>query len=138
MVFFTDRNLGKTFPSILRDAGLSVEAHDTHFDQHTSDEEWLAYVGKRGWYAVTRDRRIRYRPNERQAVIESGVALFILMGRARSDQLAQAFVGTLPRIERFADEHQAPWIAKVYQPSPAEIQRRPGAPGRVELWYPAK
>jgi hypothetical protein len=29
-VFFTDHNLGKVFPSILGDAGLTVQRHDDH------------------------------------------------------------------------------------------------------------
>lgn len=30
-VFFTDRDLGKKFPTILREGGLTVERHADHF-----------------------------------------------------------------------------------------------------------
>ena len=64
-VYFTDRDLGKRFPDILRSSGLTVEAHGDHFAPDTPDEAWLEAVGKRGWIALTHDRRIRYKPNER-------------------------------------------------------------------------
>lgn len=45
--FFTDRDLGKQFPQILRDAGLTVERHMDHFAHDAPDAEWLEIVGKR-------------------------------------------------------------------------------------------
>jgi hypothetical protein len=36
-VFFTDRDLGKKFPEILRAAGPKVERHADHFRQDTLD-----------------------------------------------------------------------------------------------------
>lgn len=43
-VFFTDRDLGKKFPEILRGAGLKVERHADHFRQDTPDAEWLQEI----------------------------------------------------------------------------------------------
>lgn len=135
-VFFTDRDLGKQFPAILRDAGLRVERHADHFAQDCPDPDWLRQVGQRGWVAITHDRHIRYKPNERSAVVEHGVALLVVVGHARYADLAHAFVATLPRILRFVEHHQPPYIAKVYRPSASEAGRNPAAPGRIELWYP--
>ena len=136
LVYFTDRDLGKRFPEILRDGGLTVERHADHFAPETLDEAWLEEVGKRGWIALTHDRRIRYKPNERDAVISHGVALLVVVGAAPFPDLAHAFVASRPRIEQFLARHKPPFIAKVYRPSPAESARRGTAPGRVELWYP--
>ncbi len=74
LVFFTDRDLGTSFPDILRSAGISVERHGDHFPPDTSDETWLAEIGARGWVILTHDRRIRYKPNELAAVKRHGVA----------------------------------------------------------------
>jgi hypothetical protein len=74
-VFFTDRDLGKKFPEILRRAGLKVERHADHFRHDTPDAEWLQEIGKRQWIAITHDSRIRYKPNELQTVMQHGVAL---------------------------------------------------------------
>ena len=136
-VYFTDRDLGRRFPEILRAGGLTVERHEDHFAPEAADETWLEAVGKRGWIALTHDRRIRYKPNERDAVMRHGVPLLVIVGATPFPDLARAFVATLPRIERFLRRHKPPFIAKVYRPSPAETARRSDAPGRVELWYPA-
>jgi hypothetical protein len=40
LIFFTDRDLGRQFPALLRDAGVRLERHDDHFGPDTPDEEW--------------------------------------------------------------------------------------------------
>ena len=135
-VYFTDRDLGKRFPEILKSGGLSVERHADHFTHDTPDETWLEAVGKRGWVALTHDRRIRYKTNERDAVIRHGVALLVIVGAAPFPELASSFVATLPAIQNFLHNHKPPFIAKVYRPSPAERTQRSTTPGRVERWYP--
>ncbi len=134
-VYFTDRDLGKRFPESLKSGGLTVERHGDHFAPDTADEIWLETVGRRGWIALTHDRRIRYKPNERDAVTRHGVALLVIVGAAPFPDLARAFVTSLPVIEHFLRRHQPPFIAKVYRPTPAETARRSTAPGRIELWY---
>jgi hypothetical protein len=135
-VYFTDRDLGKRFPDILRSGGLTVERHADHFAPDAPDDLWLEDVGRRGWIALTHDRRIRYKPNERDAVIRHGVALLVIIGAAPFPDLARAFLATLPRVEHFLGRHRPPFIAKVYRPSAAEMARHDMAPGRIELWYP--
>ena len=82
--YFTDRDLGKKFPDILRAAGLSVERHADHFAQDCPDPDWLREIGNRGWVSITHDGRIRYKPNELAAVVEHRVALLVMIGHARS------------------------------------------------------
>lgn len=136
VVYFTDRDLGKQFPQILRHAGLTVERHDDHFSPRTRDEEWLAEVGRRGWVAISHDRRIRYKPNEHKAVRDHGVALLVVIGDTAFENLAHSFVATRHRIERFITQHAPPYIAKVYRgQEPMESADTP-PPGRIELWYP--
>jgi hypothetical protein len=135
-VYFTDRDLGKGFPEILKSAGLTVERHTDHFAHDAPDEKWLETVGKRGWIALTHDRRIRYKPNERDAVMRHGVALLVIVGAAPFPDLARAFITSVAAVEHFLHRHKPPFIAKVYRPSPAETERHAGAHGRVELWYP--
>lgn len=136
LVFFTDRDLGKQFPSILEAAGFSVERHDTHFGPTTPDEEWLRAAGRNGWIAITHDKRIRHKPNELQAVLENRVALLVVVGHAPFRELALSFVATRIPIGRFVTKHVPPFIAKIYRPSAQELARNPQAAGRVERWYP--
>ena len=53
LVFFTDRDLGRIVPNALRKAGVTVEAHDDHFDPRTPDTDWLKEVGRREWIALS-------------------------------------------------------------------------------------
>lgn len=133
-VFFTDRDLGKQFPALLRKAGISVERHADHFPDDARDEDWIVEVGHRGWAVITHDKRIRYKPNELAAVRAAGVAMFVLSGKAPHPVLAQNFINTINRIEGFLLKHRPPFIAKLYVPLASELKRRPNAQGRVELW----
>jgi len=113
-----------------------VERHRDHFAPDTPDIDWLEAVSRQGWIAVTHDGRTRYKPNELAAVRRFRVPLLVVVGAAPHRDLADAFVATLPRIERFLAKHQPPFIAKVYRPSPAETARRIRPAGRIELWFP--
>lgn len=136
-VFFTDRDLGKRFPEILIAAGITVERHADHFAPDCADEVWLDAISGKNWIAVTHDARIRYKPNELAAVARNRVALLVIIGHAPYPQLAHAFVSTLSRIERFIENHEPPYIAKVYRPASGDVAKYANAPGRVELWYPS-
>jgi len=135
-VFFTDRDLGTRFPEILKGAGLALERHADHFRPDCPDEEWLAEVGKREWVALTHDARIRYKPNERAAVIRHRVRLLVIVGKAPLPDLAASFVATRSQIEAFLEGTAAPIIAKVYRATPTELAENPAASGRIERWYP--
>ena len=109
-IFFTDRNLGKQFPNTLIKAGIKVEKHGDHFKDNAKDEEWLAEIGKRGWYIITHDRRIRYKPNEKNAVKKFQVGLFVLVGKLPFSKLSENFILTLPKIQKFIDKNSRPFI----------------------------
>jgi hypothetical protein len=135
-VFFTDRDLGKQFPGILREVGLSVERHVDHFPPDCPDETWLEVVGRRNWIAVTHDGRIRYKPNELAAVMQHRVSLLVVIGHAPYPELARSFVATSGRIMAFIKQHRPPYIAKVYRASTSCPAGVPMPPGRIELWHP--
>ena len=135
-VYFTDRDLGKQFPRILAEAGIVFERHGNLFQPEGSDEEWLEHCGTKGRIAVSHNSRIRYVPNELEAVKLFNVPLLILVGQVTTAELAHNFVRTLPRIEAFLEGRSPPFIGKVYRATPAELGKSAAAPGRVELWFP--
>jgi hypothetical protein len=57
-----------------------VERHRDHFAPDAADEEWLAFVGRKQWVGLTHNSRIRYTPNEKQAVLAHGVCLLVIVG----------------------------------------------------------
>ena len=75
-------------------------AHDDIFPMDTPDEVWLREAGARGWVVLMKDDRIRYRPAEQAAVLESGVRCFCLHPSRgmTAEHMAGALKRALPRI----------------------------------------
>ena len=134
MVFFTDRDLGKLFPQILRNAGLNVERHDDYFSETTDDLVWLAEVARRGWFPITKNFRIRYQPAQRDTVMRAGAGLLVVIGQVPHQMLAENFVATFGKIDRFLKANRPPFIARIYRPAAELIQRGSRKSGRIELW----
>lgn len=113
-IFFTDRNLGRQFPTALLTHGLIVESHDDHFGPQTADEQWLSDVATRGWVVLTRDRRIRYNPIALSAAMHAGARVLILVGKNLTHaRLAEVFIDALPRVRRLLMRQQEPFLGKI-------------------------
>ena len=114
-VFFVERSLGrKKVAEALRQAGIAVEIHEDHFPSDAKDEVWLTEVGSRGWVVLTKDRHIRYREPEINAILKAHVAAFVLTGgNLTGDEMAAVFVKALPQIRKLLSKHARPFIARV-------------------------
>lgn len=122
-VFFSDENLGRrVFPERLREAGVRLEIHLDHFAQGAEDQDWLKEVGNRGWVLLTLDARLRYNRLERDAIMEHGLAAFIVAGGRSHAEKAEIFLKARNRLDRVLRRHRPPFIAKIY------------AGGKVEMW----
>ncbi|MCO5167480.1 MAG: hypothetical protein M9894_14125 [Planctomycetes bacterium] len=102
LTFFVDTCLGtKDVPNALRAAGVTVACLIDHFRHDEEDAVWLPSVGQRGWVVLTKDKWIRRRSNEIEALKAAGVAAFILSARGLSgQQMGAAFVAALPGMQR--------------------------------------
>lgn len=114
-VFFVDRCLGQEkVVQAIAATGVRVERHDDHFQQGAPDTEWLAFVGQRGWVALSKDNKVRYRDTERAAVISAKVAYFIFRGlNMRGDEIGAVLAKALPAIQRVLKKNQRPFIATI-------------------------
>lgn len=116
LIFFIDRSLGrKVVPGALRAAGEEVRIHDEHFPQDAKDEIWLAGVGQNGWIVLTKDKHIRYRAAEIQALRAANVRAFVLTSRGdlTGAEVSQIFVKALPAIKRLCEKIAPPFVALV-------------------------
>ncbi len=115
LTFFVDASRGlRIVPQALREAGVTVVAHDEVFPQGTPDQTWLREAGLAGWIALTKDRRIRYRTIERRALEAAGVAAFVFSGKnLTGDMIAAAIVTALPKMQRLIRKTRRPFIATV-------------------------
>jgi hypothetical protein len=118
--FFADRNLGiNRFPAAVRAAGITLHIHQDHFPQNALDIHWMPAVAARGWIIISPDIRIGKNPLEVDAIMTSGASVFCLCGgHYRAEDQAANFLRCLPQITRVAEQTPAPFIAKVYRPSP--------------------
>jgi len=127
--------LGKQFPSLLLEAGIAVEKHSDHFLPDAKDEDWLIEVGRQDWFCLTHDRRIRYKPNEIDAVMRAGVGLFVLVGKATHAELAENFIATIHKVENFIERTSRPFVAKIHRPASAKGRfSSKKVAGSVALW----
>ena len=113
LVFFSDRDLGRRFPSLLLAADVRIERHDDHFGPDTSDEDWISEIGRRRWVAVTRDARIRYSPLALSILMQSGARLFVLVGKLTTSEAAEVFLKWREKIASTAIEEDGAFIAKI-------------------------
>lgn len=113
--FFTDRDLGKIFPRLLRESGLSVVRYADHFaERNVPDEEWIAFAARSRWVAISHDRNIRSDPVAIRSVMENGSRLFIVRGKHLTGrEKAELFIGALRGIYRVLDEQPSSFIAAV-------------------------
>jgi hypothetical protein len=114
-VFFIDRSLGSiVVPEALRHAGVQVEIHASHFADNTRDIDWLSHVGQQGWIVLMKDKHIRSRPHERQALIYAGVRAFVLVaGNISGQEMGQSFVNALPAMYDLLTQRATPFIAQI-------------------------
>jgi predicted nuclease of predicted toxin-antitoxin system len=113
-----DRSLGLYVAEQVRAAaasyGATVELHRDHFTDDAPDTEWLTAVGARGWIVLTKDKAIRRKTAEREALVAARVRLFTLTGgNLTGEQMAQLFVTNLTKMARLVKRQNAPFVAGV-------------------------
>jgi hypothetical protein len=115
-IFFVDYCLGRQAGEALRAAGLRVEFHTDHFKQDEPDLGWLPEMGKRGWVVLTKDKEIRRKQVERDAVLESKVRMFALgSGNMTGQEIGEVFCRNRLKMARFIMRNNHPFIASVTQ-----------------------
>lgn len=114
-VFFVERSLGaRVVPAVLRARGVRVEVHADHFKHDEADAIWLSAVGRNGWVLLTKDKHIRLRTLEREALLRADVRAFSLTsGNLTGDEMAGVFLRHWTTIEWVARHEPAPFIAAV-------------------------
>ncbi len=90
-------------PQALREAGWTLRTHHEVYgerDERVSDVEWLELCGREGLPVLTKDRRLRYRPAEIEAIRRLDVRAFVLTGGSlRAIEQAARFQRSRLRIE---------------------------------------
>jgi len=84
------------------------------FGQGAQDIDWLPEVGRRGWIILTKDQRIRRRPEERKAFVDARARGFFLTAKGLpGPAVAELFADLLQRMVKMVKQYEAPFIATV-------------------------
>jgi hypothetical protein len=94
--FFVDRSLGRNrVAEALRSTEWSLRTHHEVFaerDEEVPDVEWLEYCGWQALAVLSKDRRLRYRPEEITAIRRHRIKAFVLtQGSLRAAEQAARF-----------------------------------------------
>jgi hypothetical protein len=100
--FYIDESIAsKILIQALRNAGEIVQCVGEVLPKGITDDVWLRMCGEKGWVALTRDRKIRYRKIEKEALLEFEVGAFTLSaGQATGQQTADRILSLLPSIKQ--------------------------------------
>ena len=112
-MIFVDRSIPRGVAEELR--GLcddTVIFLDERFPPDTPDREWLAVAGQEGWLVISRDKRIRRRPGEREAIRANGVGCFILGWRKNltREEYVDVLATSLDEMQARFEETPRPFI----------------------------
>ena len=114
-MIFIDRSIPRAVADALNIVRDDVRWLEDEFQHDTRETVWLPEVGSRGWIVISRDKKIRTRPGERQALLEAGVGCFILTQKqplTRWDYL-KLLAATLDQMERVFANTKKPFIYAV-------------------------
>ena len=114
-MIFIDRSIPRDVAEALKKVGDDVLWLEDEFPHDATEEVWLKEAGNRGWLVVSRDKKIRTRPGERQALLDATVGCFILTQKqslTRWDYL-KLLAATLDEMEGAFASTQRPFIYAV-------------------------
>ena len=105
---------------------MAVEVHDDHLAQDAPDDEWISLAGQARWVVITKDKHIRHRASELEAVkAHSARVVVIRVKNATATDIADVLVKGRHRISRFAARTPAPFVAGIDRYGKVTVYRLP-------------
>lgn len=113
--FFFDNCLSPQIVEGLKLFGEDVEHLRNSFAADTPDTIWIPEVAKRGWILITRDKAIRKKPLELEALTRSGLSTFIFLQKRDPDRWGwvELVVRRWTEVKDFASSERRPFAAGI-------------------------
>jgi hypothetical protein len=92
-------------------------------DRGMKDEVWLRIAGEREWIVLMRDKQVRRRPGQRNALLRHGVRAFVLTGAGNYSEwrTLHLLVRRWDEIEQVVADGPGPFLYAVTQQGVREI-----------------
>lgn len=117
MRLYFDRSIGKSVPLALRAVGVEVAFDGERYRRPgvppTADDVWIEEASRRGEVIVYKDKRIRYRPEERAAFARADARMFLLGGNLNRFEMLRLLMVAWPEMARLAAAEPSPFIFRV-------------------------
>lgn len=113
--FFFDNNLSPLLVAGLRGFGEDVQHLRDAFPPNTKDVAWIPQVAASGWILVTRDKRIRTRPLEAEALMRAGLSAFFFIQKRDPDLWGwvQLVVKRWREMKELAERERKPFLLAI-------------------------
>ena len=93
---------------------MVVHIHDDYHAPDEQDHIWLPKVAAKGWVILTKDKDIRHRKLELDAVLANDATMLTFgKGDYSAQEMAQAFREALPKIKRTVAGYYPPLIGRI-------------------------
>ncbi|MGH9707270.1 MAG: hypothetical protein ACRD5R_10985 [Candidatus Acidiferrales bacterium] len=113
---YLDENLcnATAILGVLRELGVPFQRHLEYFPRGIPDEEWLPFVGEKGWALLTADKRIRYNLLERRALTQNAVRQFVFAsGNLSGQDMADALKKAMGKMRNMCLRLRPPFVAAI-------------------------
>lgn len=124
MRLFFDENMPQKVAAALQALGVCEAQHVLdELGTGTPDEEVFRFLSEKDWLLITQDDRIRRRPQQRRALLDAGLGVFILIGRGNKSVAGMMLflLAHLEEMEERARRTQRPFIFGI--PDRGKIER---------------
>jgi hypothetical protein len=115
--FVVDENIGRNLVLALRQIDYDNIEHITEtLPPGTSDDKVLEYVGAKRYVLISKDERIRRRPNEKALLLKYKIVAIFLMGQSMSiRQTHKQIINAWDKMEACAERKLKQGVAGAFQ-----------------------
>jgi PIN like domain len=127
VTFFFDENMPRRLAEAL---SQQLGEGATHLYHHFGpegvlDPDVLQFVGERGWYLVSRDRKIMRRPHEREVIERMGIGAFFLKDSLNDFcSIVRAVTHNWPEMKRYARTRERPFALLLRERGIVRLENR--------------
>jgi hypothetical protein len=125
---FLDRTHGGRMTVMLRKAGLIIQpisdVYPNNAHKYIPDPEWIRLCGEKNWVIVSGDKRLETVPENREAIIQARVRVFLLHdSNAFPEVWAAAIIIGRYKIQDIVDANPGPFFVTIVKRADSHVSK---------------